>query len=246
MENLENFSTETNQKPGYSIKIENFEGPLDLLLYLIKKNEIDIYDIPIAQITKQYLEYIELMEVLDLDVAGEFIVMAATLMRIKAQLLLPKPKDQEESDPRQELVAALLEYKKFKEVSGILETREKQEMQYYPCSIYYGKDTHKVEVELTKVSLYDLLAVFKQALERTPRETFHEVNYPDITVDERIEHILNYLENQNKVLLEDLFKDNPIRLVAIVTFLAILELVRTKKILILQKKLFDPIWVEKS
>ena len=95
MENLENFSTETNQKSGYSIKIENFEGPLDLLLYLIKKNEIDIYDIPIAQITKQYLEYIELMEVLDLDVAGEFIVMAATLMRIKAQLLLPRPKDEE-------------------------------------------------------------------------------------------------------------------------------------------------------
>ncbi len=245
MENLENFSTETNQKTAYSIKIENFEGPLDLLLYLIKKNEIDIYDIPIAQITKQYLEYIELMEVLDLDLAGEFIVMAATLMRIKAQLLLPRPKDEEEFDPRQELVAALLEYKKFKEVAGILETREKQEMLYYPCSIYYGQDREKVKVELTKVNLYDLLAVFKQVLEKIPPETYHEVNYQDITVEERIEYVLNFLDQQKKVLLEELFKDNPIRLVAIVTFLAILELVRTKKILVKQKRLFDPIWVEK-
>src|SRR3972149_11906393 len=105
MDKLENYSTDINQKSGYSIKIENFEGPLELLLHLIKKDEFDIYDIPIAQITKQYLEYIELMEVLDLDVAGEFIVMAATLMRIKAQMLLPKSADEaEELDPREQLV----------------------------------------------------------------------------------------------------------------------------------------------
>ncbi len=245
MDNLENFSTETNQKTGYSIKIENFEGPLDLLLYLIKKNEIDIYDIPIAQITKQYLDYIELMEVLDLDVAGEFIVMAATLMRIKAQLLLPRPKDEEEFDPRQELVAALLEYNKFKEAAKILEAQERQEMQFYPCCIYNGQDKQKVKVELTQVSLYDLLAVFKRVLEKIPQETFHEVNYQDITVEERIDYVLSCLDKKDKILLEELFQDNPIRLVAIVTFLAILELVRTKRIWVIQKRLFDPIWVEK-
>ena len=246
MDKLENYSTDINQKSGYSIKIENFEGPLDLLLYLIKKDEFDIYDIPIAQITKQYLEYIELMELLDLEVAGEFIVMAATLMRIKAQMLLPKSSDEaEELDPREQLVAALLEYKKYKEVAGVLETKEKEEMQFFPCHSF--GDINKVEpkVELVEVSLFDLLSAFKQVLERTPKETYHQVNAPDITLEQRIEFILNCLKNQEKVLLEELFKDNPVRLVAIVTFLAILELARNKKILVRQRKLFDLIWIYK-
>ncbi len=246
MDKLENYSTDINQKSGYSIKIENFEGPLDLLLYLIKKDEFDIYDIPIAQIIKQYLEYIELMEMLDLEVAGEFIVMAATLMRIKAQMLLPKSADEaEELDPREQLVAALLEYKKYKEVAGVLETKEKEEMQFFPCHSF--GDINKVEpkVELVEVSLFDLLSAFKQVLERTPKETYHQVNAPDITLEQRIEFILNCLKNQEKVLLEELFKDNPVRLVAIVTFLAILELARNKKILVRQRKLFDLIWIYK-
>ncbi len=245
MEKSLNYPSQINQKSSYSIKIENFEGPLDLLLFLIKKNELDIYDIPIAQIAKQYLEYIELMELLDLELAGEFIVMAATLMRIKAQMLLPKTEEEKEFDPREQLVAALLEYKKYKEVAAILETKEKEEMQYFPCASFSDLDKNESKVELTQVSLFDLLRAFKQVLERIPKETFHQVNYPEIRVEERIEFILNCLKNRKKILLEELFKNIPLRLIAIVTFLAILELVKAKKLLVKQKKLFDPIWVYK-
>ena len=130
-------------------------------------------------------------------------------------------------------------------MAGVLETKEKDEMQYFPC--HSLADINKVEpkVELVKVSLFDLLAAFKQVLERTPKETYHKVNLPDITLEQRIEFILDCLKNKEKILLEELFQDNPVRLVAIVTFLAILELAKNKKILVRQRKIFDPIWIYK-
>ena len=131
MESIETQNQESNS--SYSVKLDVFEGPLDLLLFLIKRDKVDIYDIPIAHITRQYLEYIELMEELNLEIAGEFIVMAATLMRIKVRMLLPRTQDEEEEeDPREELVAALLEYRKFKEAAQILREKETEQSGWFP------------------------------------------------------------------------------------------------------------------
>ncbi|MFX0141547.1 MAG: segregation and condensation protein A, partial [Candidatus Hodarchaeota archaeon] len=158
---------------SYRVKLHTFEGPLDLLLFLIRKNEVDIYDIPIADITKQYLEYLEIIQILDLDFAGDFIILAATLIRIKLQTLLPKPQlDEDEEDiidPRLELVTRLLEYKRFKEIAHKLHDLEDGQFGIYPRAFFEFNRDERVEEEVTlseDVSLFSLIQVFKQIIDR--------------------------------------------------------------------------------
>ncbi len=184
---------------SYSVHLEKFEGPLDLLLYLIRQNEIDIYDIPIAKITSQYLEYIDLMRMLDLDVAGEFIMMAATLIRVKAKLLLPRQKDDYEEDPREELILALLEYKKFKEASGILHARETKERDILKRSDFSIIDTSPADAFVLEATVFDLLTAFKKVMEDYSREAQHHVKREDVNVEEQMEHILNMLRNADGI-----------------------------------------------
>jgi len=246
MTNAHHFETD-ERFSSYPVKLEIFEGPLDLLLFLITKNEIDIYDIPISLITQQYLEYLEMMKDLDLEVAGEFVLMAATLIRIKAQMLLPKTDEEEtEEDPRAELVSALLEYKKYKDLSVLLKQKEKERSQFFPRSdfSYLGLDNEKKdEIEM---SLCDLLDAFKKVCHSAPQEIFHRVEIQEVDLSQRVDHILSYLKNKERVKFAELFLDNPVRLVMVVTFIAILELIRLRKIKIFQQRSFSEIWVYRN
>jgi len=239
------YDFKTNEKlKVYPVKLPGFEGPLDLLYYLIRENRIDIYDIPVALITKQYLEYLEWMRILDLEVAGEFLVLASTLLRIKAKMLLPPGEEEEEEDPREELMEALLDYQRYQRTAEFLREKETEEFLLYPRSFFsFLEDSNQAEEGCQKVSLYNLLEAFKKVLDKASEEPTHTVKILRITIEQRINHILSFLENKKKVSFTDLFMDNPKRLVMIVTFIAILELIRLNKIRVLQRKKFSEIWV---
>jgi segregation and condensation protein A len=238
---------------GYKIKLDIFEGPLDLLLYLVKKDHLNIYDIPIAKVTEQYLAYLELMRLLDLDIAGEFLVMAATLMQIKSRMLLPKDKieqvTEEEIDPRQELVERLLEYRKFKEIASELRQRElksKEQFRRKPGALPYGKAQSTEEVYF-EASIFDLIDAFTQALkEEVPRDLFYEVIKDEFTVDQKIHDILHLLLNQEVLKLMQLFKQAKNKLEIIAAFLAVLELIRLKEIIVRQRGLFGEIEIVRN
>ena len=234
-----------NTEKNYSVNLEVFQGPLDLLLYLIKKDEIDIYDIPIARVTEQYMQYIEVMKTLNLELAGEYILMAATLIRIKTKLLLPPAGgDTEEPDPREELVAALLEYKKFKEVSEILrEKRILEERVFVPPPVD-GSDGDKEKIVLSSsTTLFDMLTAFKEVLERAEQERMLEVNAEEITIEERVARIMELLAENESATFQELFADIPRKIIAITTFLAILELIRLRRITIRQSLPFSELRV---
>jgi segregation and condensation protein A len=241
-----NFTVDAEQqiekKVTFPVKLEVFEGPLDLLLFLIRKSEIDIYDIPIALITRQYLEYIELMKELDLDLASEFILMAATLIRIKVKMLLPRDEIEEE-DPREELVSALLEYKKYKEAALSLRRKEEEEQVFFPRSDFSFVDKDESMEPLKDANLFDLLVAFKKVLDNQPRESFHSIEFQKVDLEQRIQYILDYLADKEKVSFEELFEDNPARLVLVVTFMAILELMRLQEIRVMQRKHFSRIFI---
>jgi len=230
----------------YKVKLDLFEGPLDLLLYLIKKDEVNIYDIPIAKILDQYLEYIELMKLLDLNVAGEFIVMAATLMHIKSKMLLPPDENalpeelEEEGDPRAELVRRLLEYKQFKEAAMMLRGKEEYRREHF---VRLQKEIETPDGVYFEANLFDLISAFTKALKEIPKELFLEVVKDEFTVDQKVHDILHLLVNEPKILLSDLFTraKNKFEIVAI--FLAMLELIRLKEIMVAQKGIFEDIVV---
>ncbi len=242
------------KKEGYQIKLSNFEGPLDLLLYLIKKNEVDIYDINVSEITRQYLDYIELMKILDLEVAGEFILMAATLIRIKAKMLLPKDPDafeEDEEDPRTDLVKQLLEYKRFKEVAEDLSDKEDHQRRLYPRRNFqfekqYIKDFDDTADLVSDISLFDLLSAFKYALENRPVDTAHEVGELGATVEDQINYIIGYFDDHERVTFSDLVKPLKTRLMLIVTFIAILELIKTHRLMVQQARVFGDIYITKT
>ncbi len=171
----------------YRVKLQNFEGPLDLLLFFIKRDELDIYDIPIAKITKEFLEYTQLMRMLDLEVAGEFIVMASTLMHIKVRMLLSKPGEEEEvEDPRAELVRRLLEYKRYKELAFSFSQMEAEQSNYFYRE--YFKDDAKdlgtgEDGALKDVSVFHLIAAFKHAIEHMPKKTYHDIERINVTIE---------------------------------------------------------------
>jgi segregation and condensation protein A len=226
----------------YQVRLEHFEGPLDLLLYLIKKQEIDIWDIPVAQITQQYLEYIRMLEFLNLELAGEFLVMAATLMRIKARMLLPPSEDDtdEEDDPRQQLVQQLLEYQRFKSAASELESMEYQRRLLH---VRPEPDTESAPREIEySYNLFDLISAFQEVLKKA------EVRYLEVPVDEtsiedRMEILKQRLESGNVLAFEELFTGQTSAAELIVTFLALLEILRLGLATVKQTRSFGRIWI---
>ncbi|HTY45379.1 MAG TPA: segregation/condensation protein A [Patescibacteria group bacterium] len=238
---------------SYKIKLQVFEGPLDLLLYLVKKDHLNIYDIPISQVTEQYLAYLELMKLLDLNIAGEFLVMAATLMQIKSKMLLPaEPSAQEEAeqeDPRAELVRRLLEYEKFKEIAENLRQRETGQKEVFKRPKLPEQEapgaSQAGEVYF-EASLFDLISAFSKALEGVPRELFYEVIKDEFTVEDKVHHILHLLLVQSTIRISELFAQAKSKLETIVIFLAILELIRMKEVVALQKGPFEEIEIVRN
>ncbi len=231
----------------YSIKLPAFEGPLDLLLHLIRENKIDIYDIPIALITHRYLEYIEMMKELNLDVAGEFLLMAATLIHIKSRMLLPLDEEASEDvqeDPRFELIQRLLEYQTFKEASLALREREDEwSGVFYREAVHDGIDGGDPgELDLFDLSLFDMMEAFKKLLDKAPPEV-GSITRETLTVKDRIAFIVEKLENQDAVRFEDLFEERKTRTYLIVTFIALLEILRLGLARAYQEKDFGCIWV---
>jgi segregation and condensation protein A len=227
----------------YKLRLSNFEGPLDLLLHLIKVNEVDIYDIPISTITDQYVEYLEMMKDLDLEIASEFLVMAATLMEIKSRMLLPtQPADEEaEEDPRFELIEQILEYKKYKELAGRLEERANREGEHFQRGLKEEVDAETGE-PLIEVSLFELLQAFKRVLEYATEESFREITLEEVSIEEKMAEIRTLLRNKNNMLLDEIFEGRPKTKAALIsTFLALLELIRQKELAARQNKLFGEI-----
>jgi segregation and condensation protein A len=235
----------------YQVRIENFEGPLDLLLHLIKKNEINIYDIPIAMIAQQYLGYIEAMKDLNLNVAGEFLVMAATLLQIKSKMLLPvdeTAEDEEDGpDPREELVRRLLEYKTFKEAARQLDTQERLWREIYSRTpISEEGNDESDEALLENIGLFDLVDALQGVLNRNPGKKLLEIIPDNLTVRDRMNAILEALEGQESIAFEALFESSCHRMVIIVTFLALLELIRLRTVRVYQTENFGPILVSRT
>lgn len=222
----------------YRVELKNFEGPLDLLLFFIKKDELDIYDIPIAYITKQFLDYIELMEELDLDVASEFILMASTLMSIKARMLLPKDEDDEEElnegDPRYQLVQRLLQYKRYKEAAGKMKNLSTEtEKRYYRTNYEADQVQKQPSGEALKdVSMFALMSAFKKVLaDIKKRDAIHRVERIQVTVEDQSEYIINKLQTDGRTSFKHICRslaNNRIKV--IVTFLAILEMLREQRL----------------
>jgi len=242
----------------YSIKLPVFEGPLDLLLHLIRENKVDIYDIPIALITGQYLEYIEMMKELNLDIAGEFLLMAATLIHIKSRMLLPVEEvtGEEPEDPRFELVQRLIEYQAFKEASLALREREDEW-----SNIFYRKGRYETtekkndgllegeeplegegELDLFDLSLFDLLGAFKNLMDKAPPEVAN-ITRETLTVKDRISYIVERLEKQDAIQFEELFQGKGSRTYLIVTFVALLEVLRLGLARAYQERDFGTIWI---
>ena len=229
------------------VQLEIFEGPLDLLLHLIKKNEVSITDIPIAMITEQYLATLEVMQTLNLDVAGEFLVMAATLIHIKSRMLLPLTdgdEDEEDggADPREELVRRLLEYQRFKDAAAELERREVLTRDVFVRSVAPAEDIPAPEFR--DVSVFELLTALKRVLDRLPKDVVHEVMLEKITVREKMTLLLDHLRSQGSILFEALFARVTTRMEVVVTFLAMLELVKVRAIRIFQEEATGSIQIE--
>lgn len=233
--------TLTNPTTDYRVDLDVFNGPMDLLLFLIKKEEVDIYDIPISRITQQYLSYLDIMRNLNLEVAGEFILMAATLIHIKARLLLPRDEnDPEEEDPREELIMALLEYKKYKEAGDILRDRALMEETTFVPPPLLGEVKGKVDLS-PATTLFDLVSAFKAVMSTRHEEVVHEVIVEEITIEDRIKSVLLALQDREYAPFIELFEQSQKRIVAVVTFIAILELARTRRISIMQAAPFTEI-----
>lgn len=235
---------------GYKVKLQLFEGPLDLLLYLVKKDHLNIYDIPIKDITEQYMRYLELMQLLDLNIAGEFLVMASTLMQIKSKMLLPAeeaPAAEEEEDPRAELVRRLLEYEKFKEVAEELRQKEVGQQEVFKRPRMVDKEEIIGEPEVYfEASLFDLISAFSKALEEIPKELFYEVIKDEFTVESKVHYILHLLLVEPSTKISRLFLEAKNKMEIIVAFLAILELIRLKEIVARQKGLFGEIEIVRN
>ena len=244
----ETVAAELDPKNLTHVKLPVFEGPLDLLLYLIKKDELDIYDIPIERITSQYLDYLRLIKMLDLEVAGEYLVVAATLVYIKSRVILPHdqrpPEDEaEEDDPRWELVRQLVEYKKYKDAAFELQqclTRQE--------NIHSRGGTVKPDMAadgslpFDKVGLFDLLSVFQKVLSRAnANEDLRDIFEDRFTVSDKIQFITTQLTERKRIVFEELFVAGASRTEIVVTFLATLELIRLKQIGVVQESPFSPI-----
>jgi segregation and condensation protein A len=226
-----------------TIKLARFEGPLDLLLHLIKRDEIDIYDIPISHITQQYLAYIELMRALDLEVAGEFLVMAATLMRIKAKMLLPLPgtgEEEDEGDPREELVQRLIEYRQFKEAADTLKLREGERRLLFERGMVPGED-EAGPLPLAPATLFDLLDALNRVMSRLPEPAVYEVQGELYDVEEKMTLIAGAVAERGSFSFTELLLRCRARAEMIVTFMALLELIKLGQVGVVQAENFGDI-----
>ena len=234
---------------AHRIKLQVFEGPLDLLLDLIRKQQINIYDIPIAKITQQYLDYLHLLEELNIDVAGEFVLMAATLIHIKSRMLLPPDPSavaEEQEDPRDELVHRLLEHEQFKNAAQMLQSKRMVEeaMWSQPGITEFAEAEDEPGFA---VSVFDLISTFREILERAKKRTRMEIRREEVTVARMIEHVKQVLHaSSHPVILEEIIAGFKWRQALIAIFLALLELIRLRAILLRQKELFGPITISKS
>lgn len=251
MDKNELIQTETEESPNdYKVSLEIFEGPLDLLLYLVKKEEVDIHEVEIVKVIDQYLEYIELFKMLDLDVAGEFIVMASTLMYIKSKMLLPpeeRPVDEEEEeDPRLELIKQLVEYKKFKEAAQQLGQKAQLELDYFSRE-KGGAPPVEPGSKPIESTIFDLISAFSQVLSRVKeQDDLREVFEETFTVGDKIKAILDAFQEVSELRFTELFRDMTTRPEVVVTFLAVLELIRLKKIIATQDESFGEVIVNKN
>ena len=245
---LQTFQNE--QLTDYRVRLPVFEGPLDILLHLIKKSEINIYDIPIALITRQYLEYLDLMKSLNLNIAGEFLVMAATLIYIKSRMLLPPDdlqEEEQEEDPRRDLVQRLLEYQQFKDAAERLGWREEVWSEVFRRQSASGGDQDiEGEVMLSEVSLFDLMEALQSVLAHVPSGKALEIVPDEVSVREKMILVMERLEEVNGLAFEALFEGEFTRPAVIVTFLALLELIRLQLVVAQQIKLFGPIRILKA
>lgn len=241
----------------FEIQLPQFKGPFDLLLFFIERDELDIYDIPIHKITEDFLHYIQKMQELNLEVASEFILVAATLMKIKAQMLLPRKKldeDGNEIDPREELVQKILEYKQFKEISEKLAQIEEEQMQKVKRSAAENElrsiaELHRTELELEHLTISKLYTVFQKLLkqmESRGQESMHEVNFIKYSIEEEKADITIRLEREGKITFEQLFEKIEYRLHAIYHFLAILELVQENKVQLIVGEGTNNFWISIS
>src|SRR4030065_983331 len=234
------------QTTDYAIKLDIFEGPLDLLLYLIKKNEIDIYNIPVALITEQYLQYLKMIKSLNLDLAGEYLVMASSLIHIKSRMLLPEPEEpeEEEEDPRAELVRQLLEYKAFKEAAENLSQRPILERDVFTRAAFSPEEIEKAppgEDELIEVSIFELIEAFHKLVSRIDKKELMEIDLEKLSVTDIINDILERLSNEKNLTFEELLGEGKERWRIIYTFLALLELIKLKMVKAYQTSAFGVI-----
>jgi len=238
------------RSPHYRVRLPVFEGPLDLLLHLIKKNEVEIVDIPIAAITEQYLAYLEMMHQLNLDVAGEFLVMAATLTLVKSRMLLPPSEDdadEEEADPRAQLVQQLLEYQRYREAALALSERPWLHRDVFarePTMDVPADATADVRPPRVQVTMWELLEAFRSILKRAKPESVHEVVVEPVSLRDRIESLLRTLGVARIVEFDSLFDEATTRIEIIVTFLALLELMKMSAVRAVQDERFGRIVVE--
>ena len=236
---------------AYKILLDNFEGPLDLLLYLIRKDDIDICDIPIAVITDQYMEYIAMMKMLDLDIVGDFLVMAATLMQIKSRMLLPPDPlaGPQAVDPREELVQRLQEYQQFQQIAQELKTKEMFRQDLFQ-RIVDEEQLDKLKEESREVffeaSLFDLINALNAALKNVPAQKAYDVQGEEYTVEGKIHAIFHLLVEHSRVSLLELFRKASGKAEMVVTFIAILELIRLKEIVALQQRQFEDIEITRN
>jgi len=241
----------------YKVVLQKFEGPLDLLYHLIEKSEVDIYDIPIAEIADQYINYLNKMEELDLDITSEFLVMAATLLEIKSKMLLPKNEDDgtqlelEEVDPREELVKKLIEYRKYKYAAEKLKLKEDDQKKIF----YKPREEFEVYIDedeplLEGLTINDIISAFNKIIEKNISKkntiTVGEIKRDEITIEESMEKIISMLKYNKTIILSDLFDYNMSKPYIVVTFLSILELIKLKHIIIFQRFNFDEIIIKKN
>jgi len=236
---------ETQDSP-YKVTLRVFEGPLDMLLHLIRSSEIDIYDIPISEVTEQYLAYLSLMESLDLEVAGEWLVMAATLLEIKSRMLLPEdPKDEsmeeEKDDPRLELVERLIEYEKFKGAAELFREREEERAKIFvrgPAELEFEL---KPVISLEDITAVDLLAALQRILADVGEESVTTIQRRKITVRIRMREIWRKVASSGQLMFDDLFEEALTRVDIVITFLALLELLKLQRVRARQTRAFAPI-----
>jgi segregation and condensation protein A len=251
MDSTENteFPGSSPEEPGMTIRLEGFEGPLDLLLHLIKREELDIWNIPISHITEQYLSYLQLMQDLNINVAGEWLVMAATLIYIKSRMLLPPDPAQQAGepdaadDPRKELVYQLLEHQKFKNAAQMLYTREEVENAVWNSP---PKDVLEDEREVVAVTLFDLLKAFHEVVKRFEAQASMELDQEEVTIDQKLAEVRKVLLVHDSLLFSSFFVRAKSKRHLIVTFLALLELVRLHEVWLYQEKAFEEIHITKS